>query len=198
MAIFRIPVNLTWPYLGSPGVNVWHLRTTEASGTPSNSLIIDDALEVLQTFYASVFEVNAATGLTYSCGGDIVDVETQEGEPRPGFSGSVAVAGGSLPPQNQVCITWRTTLRARRGRGRTFVGPLRPDRVSPDGTLADAARTSIADAAAAFVAASQGIAGGAFAVYGQQNEGNPVAKVARDITGSFVPDKVAVLRSRRD
>jgi hypothetical protein len=93
---------------------------------------------------------------------------------------------------------WRTTLAARRGRGRTFLGPLNVDAGSTDGTPSPGALSTINSAAAALIATSSETNDWAFAVYGQQSSGISGVKVARDITAQNVRDVFAVLRSRRD
>lgn len=198
MAVFRIPVTLSWPGAGSPGVNVFHLRTTESSGSASNLLIIDEALNDLHTFLFACYQEVGCNGLAYSAGQGIVDVATQEEISRTGWSETNSVADGAAPPVLAVVVGWRTTLAARRGRGRTFLGPLRSGVIQSDGTIGTTALNALQSAASTFVTNSQGIAGGAFAVYGQENLGDPSGHVARDITGYRIKDKFAVLRSRRD
>jgi hypothetical protein len=112
---------------------------------------------------------------------------------------------GSAPQALALVVTWRTEVAARRGRGRTFVGPLAPAVVATDGTPADTARSTLATAAAALVSSSQGFANGAIGVWGYQSAytgegdrppGQP--RVLRDFTGSTIRDLFGILRSRRD
>lgn len=198
MAIFRIPVTLQWPQSGSPGVNVFHLRTTEASGTPGNDLIIDDALDVLGTFLHAAYDANSAFGFTWSVGTGIVDVATQQEINRTPQTGGQGFNQENAPPVLALCVAWRTSLAARRGRGRTFIGPFAKGVMDADGTPTTAYFNALNAAVDTFVANSQAIAGGAFAIYGQETAGVPEPKVARDIVSGQVKDKFAVLRSRRD
>ena len=78
MAVFRVPVTLTWPGSGSPGVNVFHLRTTEDGGTPGNDLILDEALDHLETWYQYVAGNLLVQGTKVSMGTSILDVATNE------------------------------------------------------------------------------------------------------------------------
>lgn len=198
MAIFRIPVTLTWPGSGSPGVNVFHLRTTEDSGTPGNSLIIDEALDHLETLYTWTVNNLLVQGMRADIGESIVDVATQEGRDETVRSITNAGATDKAPPALAVVAGWRTTLAARRGRGRTFFGPLAYNVLQTDGTVHDTILTNLRTNLETFVTNSQGIAGGAFVVWGQESAGIPEPKVGRDITSVRVRDQLAVLRSRRD
>lgn len=197
MAIFRVPVDLTWNGAGSPGVNVFHLRTTESSGTPGNGLVLSDALSVLQLLYSNIMTPYGAPGMTCSFQGEAVDVVTQEiitGDPWTVTSNGNATAA---PPVLQVCCTWRTSIAARRGRGRTFFGPLKISTQDVNGTVMDDVLSLMRASVQQFVSDSQALPGGAFAVYGREIEGG-TGKVARDITGGAIKDQFAVLRSRRD
>lgn len=198
MAVFRIPVTLTWTGSGSPGVNVFHLRTTESSGTPGNSLIIEDGLDVLQTFITAVYNQVGAAGLTWSMGESITDVVTQEDMSQAARTGTGGGSGNLAPPALAVCVSWKTSLAARRGRGRTFIGPLTAGCMDSTGTPLNSDLTALRTAVSNFVTASNAIAGGSFAVYGQESPLLPDAKVARDITSGSIRDQFAVLRSRRD
>ena len=198
MAIFRIPVTLNWPGSGGPGVNVFHLRTTESSGGAGNGLILDDALDVLATFVDAVYDIVAPTGFTWSMGDDIVDVVTKEIESATTRTGGTASTDTPAPHALAVVVGWRTSLSARRGQGRTFLGPCRKGLIDTDGTIEAGNLGNIRTHVDTFVAASNAIAGGSFAVWGQESAGAPGVNVARDITDGRVRDIFAVLRSRRD
>jgi hypothetical protein len=145
------------------------------------------------------------TGTTISLG-TVVEEGTQR-EIVPTMSNVTGVGTGSAPQLLAVVCTWKTSIAARRGRGRTFVGPLATSAVQADGTPLDALVTDVKAAAAALVASSMGFGNGALGVYGysaaktpgKENPRNPAdAKVFRDFTGYAVRDLFASLRSRRD
>lgn len=198
MAVYRVPVSITWPGSGSPGVNVFHLRTTEDSGTPLNPTLIEDGLDVLAPFLQTVYGAAGCAGLSWSVGAGVVNVETQEARdftPRTGASGGTGMA----PPALALVVGWRTTSATRRGRGRTFIGPLRgaiSDGTS--GTPEDAYIAQIQAAADTFCDANGALVGCAWAIWGQESAGIAGVNVARDITSARVRDSFAVLRSRRD
>jgi hypothetical protein len=102
------------------------------------------------------------------------------------------VSGGYSSAPSMACVTWRTSLATRRGRGRTFLGPVGANAVdSGDGTLNTGILGVIRGAATALVSASDNALNGAVGVYSELDG------VVRDVVASTVTDQVAVLRSRR-
>ena len=204
MAILRVPINITWAGNGSPGVNVWHVRTTtdESIGADLNIM-----LGHIRTFYDTIKAMYPA-GTTLALG-DVVDVQTREFQSGTFATIAAGAAGSALPPSNQICVSWRTSLAARRGMGRTFIGPLTVNTLEANGTIAPTWLTTMTTAAQALVDASTGSANGAVAIWGLESPAPSVLPgqtqdyaalphVARDITGFRIKDKFASLRSRRD
>jgi hypothetical protein len=198
MAIYRIPVTLTWPGSGSPGVNVFHLRTTDPILDVGTDLILDEALDHLETWYQYVTGNLLVQGTKVSMGTSILNVETNEAFDAPERTYTNTGATDKAPPALAVVVGWRTSSATRRGRGRTFLGPLAANVMAADGTPHDTILTGLRTATQTFVDASQAIAGGAYGVWGQENAGVPGLNVIRDITSFKVRDTFAVLRSRRD
>lgn len=197
MATYRLPVNLVYPNGGGPGVNIWHLRGGTAQ--PSD---IDAMVNSLHTFYNTIATTGVGgagilqNGLQISAD-TAVDVDTQETHAVTFASITAPGSATSLPPANQLCVSWRTSVAARRGMGRTFIGPLGANAQEANGTPAAAALDVVRGAAEQLVSDSLTDANGAIVVYGYQSQGGPL-RVARDITSSSVRDVFAVLRSRRD
>lgn len=194
MPIYRVPVDLNWSGSGSPGVNVWHVRT----GGIDDDASVGAALAALGTFYTSV-GVLLWQGTTWTIGEPVVDVDTDELLAVSPVTGGTSHGQSSrLAPALAIVCGWRTTLAARRGRGRTFLGPLNADAGSTDGTPSPGGLATIASAADALIATSSETNDWAFVVYGQQSAGIAGVKVGRDITSRAIRDQFAVLRSRRD
>ena len=193
-------------------MNVFHARadlgwlSTAGGGLQS-------AVDALHAFYTTLAgDGNAsfailAEGVTAKLG-TVVDIATQE-EATPTFTPVTSLATtGSVAAPLMICASWRTTLAARRGRGRTFVGPIRGGWNEPDGTPYADAVNAIQTAAQTLVQTSRDGDGWALGVYGQQSmlSGPAITPsdranaphVIRDWTGVKVQDKWAVLRSRRD
>lgn len=201
MAIFRVPFNIAFLGAGSPGANIWHIRT--ATLTQSGELNEANAL----IGYIRSFYTTAATYLPTTCTvslGTVTEEETQR-EISPTFANVAGLGSGAMMQALAIVVTWKTTIAARRGRGRTFVGPLATVVVQSDGTIVDSVRTSILGAANALVTSSLAYGNGAVGVYGYasaKSQGVPRdpndPRVFRDFTGATVRDLFGVLRSRRD
>lgn len=100
--------------------------------------------------------------------------------------------GDVAPPIAQMILTLRTTSATRRGRGRKFIGPVRPTIVQTDGTPTTVALGVLQNAGNTLLAASNGFADGAIGVWSSVDE------LFRDITAVQARDYFASLRSRRD
>lgn len=200
MPVYRVPVTLTWDNPGSPGVNVWHLRTV---GDPAEQIAIQDGVDQIRQFYQSLFQeagdVPMRAGLTATCEA-ITNVVDQEQTAIDWTTVQSSSAEPDAPMALQICVGWRTSSSSRRGRGRTFVGPLNQGAIDTDGTPTGAAITACNDAAQELVTASDNGEGWSVGVYGLQTAGGgPTAPhVLRDLTGFKVRDTFAILRSRRD
>lgn len=201
MAIFRVPIVLTFPGAGSPGANIWHIRTVDPSFatelTQANTLI-----GYIRTLYAAT-AAYFPNGWTAQLG-----TVVEEGSQREIVPTMASVAGsgsGSSPQMLAIVCTWKTTIAARRGRGRTFLGPLATAATQTDGTITDSVRTSFNTYTQGLVDSSVAFGNGAVGVWGYENPwtgtgprpaGQP--RVFRDFTGRNIRDVFGILRSRRD
>lgn len=191
MATFSYAVQLTWTTAsGSPGNNVFHGRTggvgfqeDEVAGL---SVYLNEFYEAIGGLFPSFVTITApeyANGVGDDTG-DQVPVEAWEVQGSGG--------AGFLPPANCMLVDWRTGTGGRRGRGRTFVGPLQSTVGQANGTPTEIHRGILEDAASDLIAASSGSLDGAWGVYSR------VENVFRDWQSSSVPNLFGVLRSRRD
>lgn len=106
-------------------------------------------------------------------------------------SSNVAYAGGS-----GAVINWTTGAfhLGRKVRGRTFAVPLTSAAFQTDGTLISAAQTAIQSAAQTFATSSP-----TPVVFSEKPNGSGgVSSLTAVVTGATVPDRSAILRSRRD
>ena len=194
MAVYRVPVKLTWTGSGSPGVNVFHVHVV--AGDPL--VEVAEAITALGTFYTAI-GVLLWQGSTWTIGDPVTDAETDELLAVTPLSGATSHGQSSkLAPALAIVCGWRTTTAARRGRGRTFLGPLNVDAGSTDGTPSSGALSTIQTAATALISSSTGDAGWNLAVYGQENPGEEFPRLARAFSTASIRDTFAVLRSRRD
>lgn len=203
MAIFRVPVNITFPGAGSPGVNVWHIRTADpviaTELQQANALIA-----YIRSFYTTIAAHYPST-TSLSLG-----TVTEEGTSREIAPTMAAVTGsgtGSAPQLLSLVVTWRTTIASRRGRGRTFLGPHCTSDMQSDGTPAPSLISDVSTASSALITSSQAYGNGAVGVWGysaaktpgKENPRNPAdAREFRDFTGRAIRDLFGSLRSRRD
>lgn len=209
MSVWRVAPVLTWGGPGSPGANVWHLRINDAGDLGT---AMPEAITALRAFYnglaATDWGSNAVgifpTDFSVSLA-EVVNVETQEIESVSFPTVQVGNGAADAAQVLQICTTWRTSIAARRGRGRTFLGPLGSHVVSGDGSPQDGALTMIRAQATTLLNASAAANDWAFGVYGLQAPApdgttnySALPHVLRDFTGFTVRDQFAVLRSRRD
>lgn len=191
MALYRYIVDLTWAGSGSPGVNVFHMRTSEPTFIFEDVQVIVDALE---TFYQGLAQFMPAS-VTVSGRGDIVENfnTTPEFKDVDGWS----VAGGASNPayaplSSAIVVGWRTNSATRAGRGRTFISPLSQGTLDTNGTPTAGTVSSMQTIANALVSTSQGSPNGALGVWSESTA------TFRDVVSASVRDQFAVLRSRRD
>lgn len=201
MPILRIPVSIAWNGPGTPGVNVWHARVADVTVFADATVTAWGAGQILgsiRKFYQDASSIFPSS-VTFSLGDNVLDVETNEYVESTQVNSWVGTGGPNYAPlASQMVVGWRTALAARRGRGRTFLGPLASTTIDGSGTPTPTALTTVQTAADTLVNASGGVNGWAIGVYGQQAQGIPTAKVLRDVTAAKARDTFAVLRSRRD
>lgn len=197
MAIYRVPVELENAALPSSAFNIWHVRTDTSAIWGGDWTSPTVPIGALHDFYTTMAPYMAA-GTTVRFPASVVDVETQEEAVVGDVDPITTTATGAAPHGIALTISWSTSIRARRGRGRTFFGPL-------GGTWSNGAGGVHMDilnfgqtAVNTLVSASSGANGWAIGIYGQQNPGVADPKVLRDITAGRIQNEFAHLRSRRD
>lgn len=191
MGLFRTTVNLTFPGGSGGGTNTWHLRTVSDDGTVSE---ISTLMALIEDFYAEV-DTYLPTGYTAAWDGTALQIAVPDPVLLAGatpWSVAGGDTGGTLANGAMVCVTWRTPLATKSGRGRTFVGPVGFSTAAGDGTLGGPIIAGFRAAAANLVTASSlASIAGAVVVWSE------TLQSARDITGSSVTDQYAFLSSRR-
>lgn len=201
MAVLRLPIKITSPVAGVCN-NTWHVRL--ANDTVADQPQLDAAVSALRTFYTATLLQQAPTGVTLEADAAI-NVDTAKDMPVTWAKMTASTVTTMSPTFLAICVNWKTDSRTRRGRGRTFLGPLVNSAQQTDGTIMDAIVASMTTAANALVAASKATNGWAFGVYGLVEpskisgiplDGNP-PRMFRDFTGCAVSDRFAYLSSRR-
>jgi hypothetical protein len=155
-------------------------------------------LVALQAFWAGIMDrLPTNTTIQVQNSGDRIDENTGAvvgSWAGPSQVSLVGTMGGAYSAPSGAHINWRTSaiINGRRLKGRTFLVPLGGAAYDSDGTLAAATLTDLRANLATFVTAAAadlrvwhrpvGGAGGSAGV----------------VTAADIPDKTAVLRSRRD
>lgn len=206
MAVWRLNVYGDFGAGAGRCINTWHVRTgnlvtTEQAAVNSAAGAIRAFTQAMSASYPSLVAGSMKCDFA-------VNVETGEDLPiSTSTFAPVVFTGGALhaPPHLAICVSWKTSIRARRGRGRTFLGPLVTAAMQSDGTVTDALLTTLSTAATSLVNASLTDNDWAVGVWGLENPApknfagdyNDLPHVIRDITGFTISDKFAVMRSRR-
>lgn len=197
MPVLRYAVQMSNHEGSPPSTNVFHIRTTDPNDNPFGAQQRKDAVASLQSMYAGLAP-NLSGGMILTFPDLAIDVETNQFVDVE-TPGNLTVAGTARQPSVlSVCVNWATSDRSRRGRGRTFFGPLGASSVDADGNPAVVMLDRFVTVCEAFISRSLTDNGWAFGVYGQQAPGVAGAKVLRDLTGMSVNRKqFSVMTSRR-
>jgi len=198
MPLYR--AKMTWTgFVGSPGyTNMYFLDPDpiSASGLEQTAVRLHNFWDAIDGYLPSSVRINLPTVLE--------EVATATGEllaEHPFEPGTVIAGSGtaSFASPAGACINWNTAglINGRRIRGRTFIVPMHDGGYQSDGTLADAARTAIANAANTYANAGPGL-GIDGAIWHRPSGPGASDGAAAGITSATVRDRVAILRSRRD
>lgn len=191
MSVFTLPVRLTFPVGSGGGTNTWHIRVSQPV---DQDVKIKQAAGWIKDFYTQ-FAPRLCTGTKIDWDGSYRNADgtpTDGGQTDGAWHLDAGGGDGSGPAPAMVCVTWKSSVASRSGRGRTFVGPLAPNAFQGDGTLDAGLLAAVRQGADMLIASSKGnLDGTAVCVYSK------LQNIARDVVGQNVNDKVAVLSSRR-
>jgi hypothetical protein len=193
MPLQRVRVDWTG-FKGAPGFSNHYF----SPGTPP-------PLTALRTFYEALKAfLPTGTTLTYPGAGDVINETTgtvTDSWTTAAPATTVGTGAGVYSGTSGFLVEWLTStvLDGRRPRGKTFIVPVISTCLATDGTLSDTNVATVKAAADAFVAATTG----QFFVWHRPIKNpDPPHNVTRlggvaAVTGTLVPDKQMVLRSRR-
>lgn len=195
--ILKVPV-LWSNFSGAPGYTNLFFRDFTGGGVTANTIEgavnrVDAWLDAIKEVIPSGIQMVIPAGLEVleETTGTLVRYVT--GDPAPAHT---ATATGNYSAASGACINWYTggIRNGRRLRGRTFLVPLGANAYGPDGTLATDALANLKTATDALVVTTDE---GDLGVWGRPRPGaaDGVWHVVESYT---IPDKAAVLRSRRD
>lgn len=183
-----IKIQAIWTgFVGAPGYTTWYF----ASGTTTQVVQMRNYFDAIKAELPSIVTVQVQNaGLELDEGTGAATGAWSAASAAPVVGGGIGVYAA---PAGAV-TNWLTSafVAGRRLRGRTFLVPLRGAAYQSDGTLVAGTLTTLQSAAAAQVVAS----GASMLAWHRPVNGSGGSVDA--VTSSAVPDKVCVLRSRRD
>lgn len=190
MPIYRTQARIDYPGDGGPGYNAFHFRTTNV---PDSASQLEAATNALGAFYSRILnrlQGNAVVVIDGVWSGLGSAVGTGFDFPNQ----SLSVGGGTaLPEFVSINLRWFSSVAGRRGRGRSFIGPLTQGVLAENGNLAPAVQSAVADAATEeLIEPFDGNLNGAFGIYSRTNG------TISDWVRAQVPAELASLTSRRD
>lgn len=184
-------IRCVWSGVVGGGVSTFYTDSTHLAAALTN----------LNAFWEAVKPYLPST-VTVLVPGDGASYDDVTGAVSGGWAAGTATihTGTSTNPYSApsgAAINWTTgtIVGRRRLQGRTFLVPLTTNAYQEDGTLSPTALTALRTAAAALLTASGDFL---FKVWSRPSVANSGAGTSAYIAGSNVPDKAAVLRSRRD
>lgn len=194
MTILRVKAEWTG-FPGAPGFNVFHFQKPEGiEGTHAQ-----EAADAVAAFYGGMTQILAgAPSIRVQSGVERIDELTGRIENIDTITPPAAVKGSSAGGYSGVSgavVHWLTdgVKNGRRVRGRTFLVPLTGTMYDPDGTLTNVAVTSASTAATTLLGKPLD-----FVVWSRPSGPGASDGSIHPIVAARVPDKAAVLRSRRD
>lgn len=202
-------VTMAWTgFTGAPGYSNFYYKDTATTGALTNADATTAANEVALFMDAIVTLLPPTVKLQIQSDVPVINATTGKMSyvlstgPWGTLTGS-AVAGSYSAASGSV-ITWRTggVRDGRRVRGRTFLVPLANSAYESDGTMATAALTTLQNAAAGMVspAANKSLVVWARPTVTKNPDGTSTTGTDGNwyqVTSGTIPDRVAVLRSRR-
>lgn len=136
--VVRVNINYTWGTREMANVLYMQHATAPVSVTDAEDMAADiEAAWAAEVMPNLVDDVAMASVV-------VTDASSETGVQATQVS--TAVGGSSsepLPPNNAVCVTIRSNLRSRNGRGRIFLPGIGEDKVSGDGTILSTFRTGM-------------------------------------------------------
>lgn len=206
MTVFRMAVEQTLNGMPDKAVNIWHFRAGTAisqAGSPVDEAAFTGAVNAIHGFYQAISNQGThpmtllANGVT-SIATAAINVETKDAHNVSWAPITVGDAGPKMPFSASLVLNWYSSQATRRGRGRTFLGPLHSGILNADGTPSDPVLVNLRTIAQDLVGASGQANGWAIGVWGLESPGGNAQSphVLRDIVGYKVNDRFGWLRSR--
>ena len=177
---------------GAPGYSNFYFLKTAMNNTQMAADAVRHFFDTIKGLLPSTVTIQVQQEITTYVAetGTLVSLDSVDVQP----TAVTGTASGSYSAVSGAVINWLTTqsMGTRLLRGRTFIVPLSNGAYQNDGTIATAALTILRDAAYDLRLAI----GADLAVWSRPKGGT--GGLAVKVAGSRVPDKAAILTSRRD
>lgn len=197
--IAKVTINWTG-FAGAPGYTNLYWRDFETSGL--DQAIIDGAVTKTDTWISSV-QSRVPTSVRLRVNRQVEIIESTTGQLTRFMQATadtterVGTGTGAYSAASGLVVNWYTdgVVRGRRVRGRTFIVPLAGNALDTDGSIAAAALTGMATATTTLIS-NTGV--GDLGVWSRPSAPGATDGQWFSTTSFTIPDKAAVLRSRRD
>lgn len=197
--IARLTVNWTG-FAGGPGFSAFHFAP--AAGPDVTQAVVNDAVTRLDTYLNAwnakippsvSSRINSTVELINDADGKLISFMTGTSFARASGTGS-----GNYSAAAGAVNNWYTAgvRNGRRVRGRTFIVPLAGSALGPDGTIDEATLGTLRSASTALHAPSAGAS--KLCIWSRPSSKGATDGISYDVISSSIPDKTAILRSRRD
>lgn len=188
-------------FVGSPGYSIFHFRDFDSEGFTAEQAS-GAAARVRSFFAAQIAYLPDGVNIQVESEAEVLSVDSGQLVDTVSTGVHAIVNGGAgfgttFSAPSGAVVTWRTAQirNNRRMRGRTFVVPLSNGAYQADGTLNNGIIQALNDGALALRDNAVGLD---FCVYGRPPKGTNTGGAYGPVMGHSVPDRVAILSSRRD
>lgn len=197
--IAKISVNWTG-FNGAPGYTNLYFRDFETSGL--DQAIIDGSVAKVESWVSSI-QTRVPNTVTLQVQQTVPIIESTTGTLVRFMNATTAPAArvgsgtGAYSAAAGACVNWYTdgVRNGRRVRGRSFIVPLAGSALATDGTIDNTQLTGLRSASTTMAAVG---GTGDLGVWARPTGPGATDGVWYSVTSVTVPDKTAVLRSRRD
>jgi hypothetical protein len=196
--IGRLKINWTG-FIGAPGYTQLYFRDFSAGAV--DQAMADGFTAKTDVWLAAwVGSLPSTVSILVDPTVDIVEETTGELVGFMSVSPDTARVGtnaGTYAAPAGACVNWSTNgvRNGRRVRGRTFMVPLSSAAMQADGSIATSNLTALRTATATFISAT---GSGDMGVWSRPTPAEPSGGIWYACSAFTLPDKIAVLRSRRD
>lgn len=191
-----------WTGLTGGGNGYSNFYFAPDAGPDITQAVVDNAISRTDTFL-NLFQSRTPPAVRIQLNSTVELIDDTNGHLIGFMSGAPFQRGngtgtGSYSAASGLVVNWYTggVKKGRRVRGRTFFVPLSGNALDTNGTIENSTLAAIQGGATALANAAGGVAN--LVVWSRPAEPNFIDGISYDVITATVPDKAAILRSRRD